>query len=329
MTDAGTARAEIGMGGEVVSGAVLAIRDLALALRGRVVLDGLDLALFAGELLALLGPNGAGKSTLIRCICGRLAPDRGAVRVVALDPRRSAAARAAIGLVPQQIALYPYLSVRENLVAFAALAGLARAERRNAVDTILRGCDLAAVAEHTVGTLSGGWQRRVNIAAALLHRPRLLVLDEPTVGVDPPARSQIEALLSRLAADGMSILITSHELEQLERLAHRTAFLRDGRIVADGAPDALLEQRFGDRRECRISLHRPAEPSRLLRLTAAGLHACSEDGRHWRGLIPIEAARSLSIELAGATDVERLGVQRPGLDTLWREIYGTEPDRRA
>jgi ABC-2 type transport system ATP-binding protein len=285
--------------------AVLALRDCSFAYRSAIVLDQVRLEQNAGEVLALLGPNGAGKSTLIRCICGRLTPDQGEVRVVGQDPRRSPAARAAIGLVPQQLALYPFLTVRENLAAFAALAGMKKAGRSAAVELTLLRSELGAVAGQPAGTLSGGWQRRLNIACAIVHQPRILVLDEPTVGVDPPARAGIEALLQRLAADGMAILITSHELDQLERLADRAAFLRDGRIVADGAP------------------------AQSGRLEGCGLQAHGVDRRNWSGLIDGERARTLPGELAGNSDVELLHLQRPGLSALWRSIYGTEPERTS
>jgi ABC-2 type transport system ATP-binding protein len=308
---------------------VLALRDCSFAYRSAIVLDQVRLEQNAGEVLALLGPNGAGKSTLIRCICGRLTPDQGEVRVVGQDPRRSPAARAAIGLVPQQLALYPFLTVRENLAAFAALAGMKKAGRSAAVELTLLRSELGAVAGQPAGTLSGGWQRRLNIACAIVHQPRILVLDEPTVGVDPPARAGIEALLQRLAADGMAILITSHELDQLERLADRAAFLRDGRIVADGAPERLLDQAFGIQRECRIMFRAAPEPAQSGRLEGCGLQAHGVDRRNWSGLIDGERARTLPGELAGNSDVELLHLQRPGLSALWRSIYGTEPERTS
>jgi len=309
--------------------AVLAIRNCGFSYRSTVVLDRLDLDLQGGEVLALLGPNGAGKSTLIRCVCGRLAPDRGDVRVVGQDPRRSRVARAAIGLVPQQIALYPFLTVRENLTAFAALAGVARGARSGAVARTLEGCELETVATRRAGALSGGWQRRLNIACAIVHQPRMLVLDEPTVGIDPPARAQIEALLQGLALAGIAILITSHELDQLERLADRAAFLREGRIVADDRPTVLLDRAFGAQRQCRVVFRVAPQAQQQLRLRVLGLQAESDDLRCWAGLIECAAAEALPAEFAGCGEVERVQLQRPGLSALWRMIYGTEPERAA
>lgn len=313
----------------VAGTAVLALRDCSFSYQREAVLDRIQMELRSAEVLALLGPNGAGKSTLIRCICGRLSPDQGQVRVAGQDPRHSPDARAAIGLVPQQLALYSFLTVRENLAAFAALAGMKRSGRNLAVDRTLRQCNLSDVADRQSATLSGGWQRRLNIACAIVHQPRLLVLDEPTVGVDPPARAQIEALLQGLAAAGMAILITSHELDQLERLASRVAFLRAGRIVADDAPQRLLDQSFGSRRECRIAFRR--EPDALLcgRLVAWGLEPQGGERVRWAGRVDDATARALSSEFAGSSEVERLQLQRPGLAALWREIYGTEAERAA
>ncbi|MGY6555778.1 MAG: ABC transporter ATP-binding protein [Wenzhouxiangella sp.] len=306
--------------------AILSVGRLSFSWRDRPVLRGIDLSLASGTILALLGPNGAGKSTLIRCICGRLRPDAGFVRLAGDQPLNSRAARAAIGLVPQQIALYPHLTVRENLNAFSRLAGLDRSAAMTAVARTVELCDLAGVVNELAGKLSGGWQRRVNIASALSHAPRLLILDEPTVGIDPPAREAIEVLLRRLADDGLAVLMTSHDLAQLESLVDQLAFLADGQIAAAGTPADLIAQFFGAARDCRVRLATAVDLVLMDRLSALGLQQIKADPRTWSGLLPGEAASQLQAELAGVSAVVEFRARQPGLATLWARLYGRDPE---
>lgn len=308
---------------------ILDIESLAFSFRDTTVLREINLSVGAGRVLALLGPNGAGKSTLIRCICGRLNADAGTVRVGGRDPGTDAGARADIGLVPQQVALYPHLTVRENLAAFARLAGVARGDADEAVRRTLEVCDLESVAERPAGRLSGGWQRRANIGCALAHLPSLLVLDEPTVGIDPPARRGIERLLQRLGRTGIAILMTSHDLSQLEGLADEVAFLSAGRIAATGTPGGLIREFFGERRECLVLLDATPRDAVARVLKAAGLKAADTERVHWQGLIDEERAWTLRDELPETDCVRELSIRRPGLDTLWIRLYGTAPERAA
>jgi ABC-2 type transport system ATP-binding protein len=308
------------------SDSVLQVDSLAFAFRDASVLDGVDLRLDAGRILALLGPNGSGKSTLIRCICGRLAPDGGTVRVAGRDPLAHSSARAAIGLVPQQIALYPHLTVRENLSAFARLSGVSGADVDDAVGRTVDVCDLESVAGKPAGRLSGGWQRRANIGCAMTHSPRLLILDEPTVGIDPPARREIERLLARLARCGIAVLMTSHDLGQLESLADEVAFLARGRIAAAGRPAGLIREHFGDRRECHVALPESADDRIASALESAGLSRDGDTAGTWTGLLAESKAWALQDALPSAASVVELRVRRPGLDTLWTRLYGRAPE---
>ncbi|MDT8439726.1 MAG: ABC transporter ATP-binding protein [Wenzhouxiangellaceae bacterium] len=303
---------------------VLLAADVAFSFADRLVLDAVSLAIERGEIVALLGPNGAGKSTLIRCICGRLAPAAGQVAIDGRDPRRDRAARARLGLVPQRIGVYEHLTVAENLAAFGRLSGVDRARLDEAVQATLARCALEAVANQRAATLSGGWQRRLNIACAIVHQPALLVLDEPTVGIDPPACAAIEQLLLALAADGVAILMTSHDLAQLERIAGRVAFLADGRIVEDGEPAALLDRHFADRVECRVRLSSDA-PSAASVLQHAGLDVDAGDPLLWAGLLTRARADTLAHELSSVTELAELRIRRPGLDALWRAHYSEAP----
>nr|WP_187277325.1 ABC transporter ATP-binding protein [Methylobacterium sp. WL103] len=239
------------------------VAGAALAYRDRRVLDAVDLVLDAGEILALLGPNGAGKTSLMRLIAGRLAPQAGTVRVGGHDPFRVRSARRGIGWVPQEIALYPRLTVAENLGVFAQLAGLGRRERTGAVAEAMALTDVAEAAGRPVGLLSGGYQRRVNIAASLMCKPGLVLLDEPTQGVDLTARAAIHAVLGRLRQEGTAILIATHDFAEAERLADRAAFMAAGRIVREGTlADMLAELRQGvPEREVALTL--PAGPAAI------------------------------------------------------------------
>src|SRR4029079_15183487 len=200
-----------------------------------------SLAIAPGEILGLLGPNGAGKSTLVKSVAGRVHPDSGEVRILGNVPS-SSASRAAVGYVPQEIALYPTLSSRENLSAFGRYQGLAGEELESAIPRVLAWAGLAERAGERSDRLSGGMRRRLNIAAGTIHRPRVLLLDEPTVGVDPQSRERIYAMIGELKADGVSILYTTHYMEEAERLCDRIAIIDHGRIIASGTKDELVRR---------------------------------------------------------------------------------------
>lgn len=234
----------------------------------RKVLRGVDLSLRPGEIYALLGPNGAGKSTLVGALCGRLKLSAGEVALDGKDPWNTPAARATLGLVPQEIALYGHLTVRENLQTFGRLSGV---KGRALNDAIQRALHLTRTLdrEHVpVKHLSGGYKRRANIAAAILHQPRLLILDEPTVGVDIDAREALDAVIRNLRDTGVSVLIVTHDLEQAGGLADRVGFLREGRKIMEGAPRALIQQAFGE--EMEILVHLTVEPDSAGEILMAG-----------------------------------------------------------
>ncbi|MFU8832318.1 MAG: ABC transporter ATP-binding protein [Wenzhouxiangella sp.] len=305
---------------------VLQVEQVGFSYADQAVLTSIDLQVPAGCIVGLVGPNGAGKSTLIRLICGRLQPDRGRIL---LDSGAAAQRNSIVGLVPQHIALYPHLSVVENISFFTRMAGMPSRLVPAAAESVLVRCDLEAVAHRRVGHLSGGWQRRVNIACGLGHGPRLLVLDEPTVGIDPPACDEIERLLQRLAGEGIALLITSHDLDQLERIADTLAFLAEGRVVATGSPRALLEEFFGRRRECRVRLEADAASGLVARLEANGFERDRADRGLLRALLEQDRAEHLQTELADQDTLREFAVRRPGLETLWRRLYGDSPERQA
>ncbi len=210
--------------------------------------NGVTLKLKNGECLGLLGPNGAGKSTLIRSIVGRVAPDAGTVTVFG-DRADSVDARMALGWVPQELALYARLTCRENLESFGQYHGLRRAALKTAVAWCLDWAALTDRAQEPVKNLSGGMRRRLNMAAGLIHRPKVILMDEPTVGVDPQSRNRIFEMIEKLHGEGISMIYTTHYMEEAERLCDRIAIIDHGRIIALGTRDELVQNAFASRSE--------------------------------------------------------------------------------
>jgi len=245
VTDAATADATTGTD----HGAVLACEGLRKTYGERVAVDDVGFAIAPGETYGLIGPNGAGKTTTISMVCGLLTRDAGEV-LVAGQPMGPGAtdAKAAIGLVPQEVALYDELSGEENLRFFGRLQGLSRRDVDARVAEVLELVGLADRARDHVRAYSGGMKRRANIAAGLLHRPRLLVLDEPTVGVDPQSRNAILESVETLGGEGLSVLYTTHYMEEAERLCDRIGIIDEGRLIAEGTRRELIARLdVGDR----------------------------------------------------------------------------------
>ena len=235
--------------------AVLEIRDARKAFGATRALDGLSLSLGEGELLGLLGPNGAGKTTLIRAIAGRVRLDGGSVSLYghALAPDKP---RPDLGVVPQENALYPLLTARENLETFGRLNGLEGRRLSERIAWALEWTGLADRAKAPVRAFSGGMKRRLNLACGVLHEPKLVLLDEPTVGVDPQSRESIYDMLGALRAQGTSLLLTTHYLEEAEARCERIVVVDHGRAVAAGTLVELVEQAGLAGRRVRLSVDR-------------------------------------------------------------------------
>lgn len=229
--------------GEVaMADVVLRCAGLSKRYGSQVAVAGVGFDVAGGECYGLLGPNGAGKTTTLSIICGLLRSDAGEV---VLDGRRidpkAVAARARIGYVPQEVALYPAFSARANLRFFGKLYGLTGDELAQRVAYALELVGLAGRGDDRVETYSGGMKRRANIAAGLLHDPKLLILDEPTVGIDPQSRNAILETVASLADGGLAVVYASHYMEEVERLCDRVGILDHGRLVAEGTRAELIE----------------------------------------------------------------------------------------
>jgi ABC-2 type transport system ATP-binding protein len=288
--------------------------------------DHISLEVARGELFGLLGPNGAGKTTTISMISGLLRPDEGTVTLGDYNlwesPRQ---AKRLLGLVPQEVALYEVFSARENLFFWGGLYGISRAELKESVEEILRRVGLADRAREPVSRFSGGMKRRLNLAIGLVHRPQVLLLDEPTVGIDPQARNAILEIIRDIARQGTTILFTTHHLDEAEKLCDRIAIMDHGRILQTGSVRELAKV-VGDRDV--ITLRG--------KFSAAQIQTCLER----EPVSVLSAADQLAtVSLVGdqyglASLVGRLGgagveladvsVQKPTLESVFLKLTGRE-----
>lgn len=229
-----------------------------------MAVDDVSFSLASGQTLGLIGPNGAGKSTTVSMLCGLLKPDRGEILLDGqLLNHGNSAAKHKIGLVPQELAIYEELSARENLKLFGALYGLTGDLLKQRCQAALDLVTLSDRAGDKPSTFSGGMKRRLNIAAALLHDPQLLILDEPTVGVDPQSRNAIFDSLETLKRQGRSLIYTSHYMEEVERLADHIVIIDHGKVIANETPDELY-RRLPSQAALSVELADAAPPAALL-----------------------------------------------------------------
>ena len=217
----------------------LKVDDLVKSFGTVKAVSGVSLELRTGECLGLLGPNGAGKSTVIRGIVGRVTPDAGSIAIFG-NPASSAAAREVLGWVPQELAVYPRLSCKENLMSFRRYHGLSDGKLAESVAWCLDWAALQDKAGDLAKNLSGGMKRRLNMAAGIIHRPRVVLMDEPTVGVDPQSRNAILESVEKLSSEGMAVLYTTHYMEEAERLCDRIGIVDLGELRAEGTRAELV-----------------------------------------------------------------------------------------
>jgi ABC-2 type transport system ATP-binding protein len=225
---------------------ILIVEDLQKSYGDNHAVRGVSFRVAQGEIFGLLGPNGAGKTTTISMLTGLFPPDAGTVTVDGLDLKAQLmAVKAKLGLVPQDLALYPTLSARQNLTFFGQIYGLKGKQLTNRVKEVLEMIGLTDKADKAVETYSGGMKRRVNIGAGLLHKPAILFLDEPTVGVDPQSRNAIFENVEALNREGMTVIYTTHYMEEAQRLCHRVGIVDTGKMIALDTPSALIRSLGG------------------------------------------------------------------------------------
>ncbi len=304
----------------------LRIRGASKMLGNWRALNSVDLDLGAGEILVLLGPNGAGKSTLLAAACGRIGLDAGGVELCGSNPRLVPGIRRKLGFVPQHLAVYPYLTVRENLEVFGRIMAVPRKILDERVDEALAWADLEDRASHRSENLSGGMLRRLNIVASLLHHPDVVLLDEPTVGVDMDARERIHEMLRGLRSRGLSMLLTTHDLTQAEDLADRVLVMVSGEVRMEGRPDQLIRDEFKDMQELKIVLRgRPNADGRIL-LRDLDLRP-DKSSTTWTGPVDGDLAHvgeltdQLSMAGLAASEVR---VREPSLEGVLLRLTGEE-----
>ncbi|HUI02066.1 MAG TPA: ATP-binding cassette domain-containing protein [Acidimicrobiales bacterium] len=311
-----------------------AVRTRALGRRfgATVALAGIDLEVRRGEIYGFLGPNGAGKSTLVRVLCTLLRPDAGQALVAGHDVvRHPQRVRVRIGVALQDAALDDRQTGRELLVLQGRLYGLTPPEIRRRLDDVLDLVDVGSAIDRMVGTYSGGMKRRLDLAAALVHNPEILFLDEPTTGLDPDSRARVWSEVARLNAElGITVFLTTQYLEEADALADRVGIMAQGRLVAEGPPEALKRAVGADRIVAEVA---GADDGALERLR----HLAGVDGVHAQGgRVVVSAADGgaalvhVASELGrSGFDVRSITMRTPTLDDVFRELTGADLDAPA
>ena len=302
--------------------AALHIDDVHKWFGSQQVLDGFSLRVTQGEVVGLLGPDGCGKSTVLNIVCKLLAPDTGQVRLMG-EPLNKLGyrARGLVGVCSQHRALYPDLLPAENLHFFARLYGLTEIERKQRVAELMHRFELEKFASTKVGQLSGGWQQRLHLAVALIHRPKLLVLDEPTAAVDVEARMDLWRLIEGLRDNGTTILLTTHHLAEAQRLCSRVAMMRSGKVVAEGSVPELLARIPGQAVAKVQSDNNEAIMQRALQLG----WTVRQHAGHMRFLLPHDLSLREIVDALDSTPVSAVSVQAVTLEDAYLELVGDSP----
>ncbi len=303
---------------------MLEVQELQKRYGGSVAVRNVSFRVGDGEVYGLLGPNGAGKSTTIKVLSCLAMPDGGSVHIDGLDVTRDTrAVKYRIGIVPQDIALYEDFTARENLLFFGRLYGMGGKRLRDRADELLEEVGLADRAHHKVGTFSGGMKRRINIAAGLIHNPKIVYLDEPTVGIDPQSRRKILDLVKSLNSKGLSVLYTTHYMEEAEELCHRIGIIDHGEIIAEGSiPD--LRAIAGQLAPIRITLRGTPTDAELKALEGLVERVSFEDDE--LTLLtpePKTVLPQILALLAGTSlEVHHLEIDEPNLEAVFLKLTG-------
>ncbi len=307
------------------TGALLRCQDLRKKFAERTAVDGVTFQLAPGEIYGLLGPNGAGKTTTIKMVCGLLHPDGGSIMLDGRSAINDLAARIMVGYVPQDVALYPDLTASENLAFLGRLYRLGGALLQERIAEALELTDLTDRRDDRVDSFSGGMKRRLNIAAGLLHHPKLLVLDEPTVGVDPQSRHAILERVQSFGRTGMSVLYTTHYMEEAERVCDRVGIIDQGRLIAEGTRRELVA-RLGERDRIDLSASGDLEELAAACRVVTGVvgaaaaddcvHLIAEDGRRVLPAV-LDAANRAGVS------VNSVEVKEADLESVFLHLTGT------
>lgn len=303
----------------------LRVSDLSVHYGDHRALKSLNLDVETGELVGIIGPNGAGKTSFIKALCGRVNYD-GYVQIGDTRLKRGHNRQKLLGLVPQDIGLYAHMSGRENLAAFAKIMGLPRSKRKDAIDIALQAVGMDDKADEPVSALSGGMKRRINVAAAIMHEPKVIIFDEPTAGVDVPARDTVHRLARALAETGMAVLLVTHELEQAEALCDKILVLCDGEKLAFDAPAAILTRSFNGMREVMVRYAEPPAPESLAAMQPFEFKQ-GELPTIWTAMTQASEVSFVSAFMTALRNgnelVREVSVRRPGLTSLMHRIEQT------
>jgi len=308
-----------------MSSAAIAVRGVTHRYRGATedALYGIDLQIPRGSIFGLLGPNGAGKSTLLNLLSGSLALQRGESAIG--DTPTGGDIRSITAIVPQEYAFYEDLSGRENLEYFAGVCGLTRQRAAERIAQCAELCRLSAVLAQRAGHYSGGLKRRLNLAIGLLNAPHILYLDEPTVGIDAESRQYIVDAIHALRSTGITIVYTSHYMEEVEKLCDTLAIVDQGRIVAQDSMDALLQREGGRALHLRLKTPMPALQDAL-----AAYQAEHSDFRHWQLELPVEQLSAvLQLLAAHGAQIERLQYGISRLEKIYLQLLANGTDKDA
>jgi ABC-2 type transport system ATP-binding protein len=288
--------------------------------------DGIAFEVKKGELYGLLGPNGAGKTTTMSMLSGLLAPDEGRILFDGFDlATEPIKIKGRLGFVPQEPAIYETLSARENLKFWGSLYGLSGANLERAVERVLDETGLAPRAKEPVNTFSGGMKRRLNLGIGLVHGPQAVLMDEPTVGIDPQARLNILEVVRNVVAAGTTVLYTTHYLEEAETLCDRIGIMDHGKILAEGTLDELKRQ-VGGRDIVAVTGSFEADTARAKAASVSGAQIVSAEAG--RLVLSVEGSRgaveALTSILASGLGAEGVSIQPPSLNTLFLNLTGRE-----
>lgn len=304
---------------------VLSARDICVSYGKHKALQNLDLDIAAGELIGVIGPNGAGKTSFIKALCGRVKV-KGTLSVCDRPLHRGADRRSCIALVPQDIGLYPHLTAAENLHVLGRLLGLPKSARHAMTAEALEAVEMSQHAKTRVSAMSGGMKRRINVAAAIMTRPSLVIFDEPTAGVDAPARDTVHRLARKLAADGKAVILITHELEQAEALCDKVLVLCKGKRLAFEPPARLLERSFQGQREVMVRYATRPQPH-VLDAMHPFEFVQGELPTIWVAMTEASEVSFVSAfltALKGRDDLIReISVRRPGLTALMHRVEAT------